>query len=403
MWRLSPILRYYVLSVILAASLIAVYSVGTTSFRLHDFLVYLVVMACAVVGVEVLRRQGEPSGVFKDLASAWTLPLALLLPPVYVVAAVIILDAYGQLRVRRAQPHRRIFSAGSICVANVLAGLIFRQLAPTGGSLASWVDRPLATAGSAIACGVLGAAVNSGLVAVAVRLSAPEMRFRDVLLDRSARMLDGLEVMTAVLVTVLAVVGWELIAIALAPVLVLQRSLMHDQLRTAARTDAKTGLLNAATWSQEAERELGAAARSGSSLAVLLIDLDHFKRINDRYGHLIGDEALRDVAEVLRGEVRTYDLAGRFGGEEFVLLLRETGAERAVVVADRVRERIAGKAIGAEGSEPPRITASVGISMRGTDGDDVMELLAAADAALYRAKAAGRDQARLCTELHRLG
>jgi diguanylate cyclase (GGDEF)-like protein len=95
---------------------------------------------------------------------------------------------------------------------------------------------------------------------------------------------------------------------------------MHQQLAAAARTDPKTGLLNATAWQREADAEVARAVRAGAPLALLLIDVDHFKRVNDGHGHLIGDEVLRALAAELRQQVRESDVVGRFGGEEFTVL-----------------------------------------------------------------------------------
>ena len=110
-------------------------------------------------------------------------------------------------------------------------------------------------------------------------------------------------------------------AFVLPPVLVLHRAVLVHQLAEAARTDLKTGLLNAAAWHTQAERALSRNRRDDSPRGVLVLDLDHFKRVNDTYGHLAGDNVLVAVADALRGEVRDRDLVGRFGGEEFVVLL----------------------------------------------------------------------------------
>src|SRR5579875_4193568 len=128
-----------------------------------------------------------------------------------------------------------------------------------------------------------------------------------------------------------------LLFVALPPVIVVQRSLVHQQLKTAARTDAKTGLLNAAAWQREAAAEISRALRAGEPLALLLADIDHFKRVNDTHGHLAGDEVLRHLATELRQQVRDSDLVGRFGGEEFVILLPNASPEEACRIAERLR------------------------------------------------------------------
>jgi diguanylate cyclase (GGDEF)-like protein len=167
---------------------------------------------------------------------------------------------------------------------------------------------------------------------------------------------------------------------------------LHEQLRSEARTDAKTGLLNAAAWNREAERQIAHAARTDESLAVLLLDIDHFKLVNDTYGHLVGDQMLKAIATAIQEEVRTYDVAGRFGGEEFVLFLTDADLVRAHRVAERVRDRIAALVVAPAGVDPVQVTVSIGVSMFDSDGTDLTELLASADVALYRAKAAGRDR-----------
>ena len=114
--------------------------------------------------------------------------------------------------------------------------------------------------------------------------------------------------------------------IALPLTTLLQRSVRHTRLLNEARADSKTGLLNSATWEREAVAEVARAVRTASPLAVALLDLDRFKQINDTYGHLIGDEVLRQIADTMTAVLRDYDVAGRFGGEEFVMLLPQTRA-----------------------------------------------------------------------------
>jgi diguanylate cyclase (GGDEF)-like protein len=208
--------------------------------------------------------------------------------------------------------------------------------------------------------------------------------------------------------------------------MVLQRSLLHKQLRAAARTDAKTGLLNAGAWQREADAEVSRALRAGDPLALLVIDVDHFKRVNDAHGHLVGDEVLVGLAVALNQALRDRDLVGRFGGEEFVALLPRAGAAEAYRIAERLRIRVsrmtvpvlvggndaetvpAGGAAGGHGTDgvpgvaamgpTVGVTISIGVSVLGMHGCDMFELLAAADLALYQAKESGRD--RVCLFAH---
>jgi len=176
----------------------------------------------------------------------------------------------------------------------------------------------------------------------------------------------------------------------------LRRSAAYAQLARSARTDPRTGLLNCVSWHQAAAAELARAARTRSPAAVLMLDLDHFKACNDRYGHLAGDEALRVVAGLVGSQLRRYDLAGRFGGEEFVILLPQTSVIRARQIAARLRCAVAGarvQAADARGrSAELRLTVSIGVG--GVAEPDLDTVVMAADTACYLAKAAGRNRVR---------
>ena len=124
------------------------------------------------------------------------------------------------------------------------------------------------------------------------------------------------------------------------------------------------------------------------------MDVDHFKRVNDSHGHLIGDDVLRALATELRQQVRESDVVGRFGGEEFTVLLPRTDAEGACRIAERLRSSAGLLSVTAADGEIS-VTISIGVAVLGQHGQDLFELLAAADLALYRAKADGRNQVRL--------
>ena len=130
-----------------------------------------------------------------------------------------------------------------------------------------------------------------------------------------------------------------------------------------------------------------------------LLDIDRFKVINDTYGHLVGDQVIKEIARTLTGQLRDYDLAGRFGGEEFSLLLPQTRAVDAFRIAERIRAGIAGLSIiapGATGGERVQVTVSIGVAALDSGAErEFAELMAAADAAMYRAKSSGRDQVQM--------
>lgn len=165
----------------------------------------------------------------------------------------------------------------------------------------------------------------------------------------------------------------------------------EGRLRALAVTDVLTGLWNRRHMVERLEQEFLRARRVGSSLATLMIDVDHFKGVNDRYGHAVGDQVLKEIARRLQEGARGYDLVGRLGGEEFVVVLPEAGIAGAAQVAERVRQAVAGLPLEC-GSLSLHVTVSVGVAALRDSDDRVEAVLGRADAALYRAKAAGRNR-----------
>ena len=209
---------------------------------------------------------------------------------------------------------------------------------------------------------------------------------------------DATELCAALFVAVGMTISDLTLIIALPLATLLQRSFRHAQLLNEARADAKTGLLNAATWEREAGVGIGRAVRTSSPLAVALLDLDPFKQINDTYGHLVGDEVLRAIAgHDERGAAWVPFLAGRFGGEELVMLLPQTRAPDAFRIAERVRAHAFARCRWSPpSSKRVHVTASIGVAaLDAGSSRELTDLLAAADAALYRAKASGRDQVQM--------
>ncbi|MEU8245824.1 GGDEF domain-containing protein [Nonomuraea sp. NPDC048916] len=384
-----PLVVY--LSVIVALDVVAIMMLTTvTDFRWPHVLTFGALMGCGAVCIEATRRLGMPAGVSRDLLSAWWLPVALLLPPVYALFAPIVLQVLLQWRVRATVLYRRVFSSAAIGLAGCVASVVFHRLVPDPSALTRGGGSAIALA---VGAAVVFALLNTGLIAVAAHTADPEGPWRDVLWDRESVLLDVVELCLGVIVAIACGLNLALLVLALPPVVLLQRSLLHAQLQAAARTDPKTGLLNAAAWQREADTEIVRARRGGDTLALLIIDIDHFKRVNDNHGHLVGDQVLVSIATTIRSQLRDYDVVGRFGGEEFVVLLPGADIHEARQVADRLRRRIGRMAIPAD-DVMISVTISAGIAVMSLHGDDLIELLAAADLALYRAKELGRD--RIC-------
>ena len=170
----------------------------------------------------------------------------------------------------------------------------------------------------------------------------------------------------------------------------------NARLEALATTDPLTLLLNRRALVDRLAAEMDRARRYGTVVTLLMIDIDHFKLVNDTHGHLVGDDVLREVAALLQSAVRTVDIVARFGGEEFVVALPETGEEGAIAFAERIRERIASQPFGRAGRAGLTLTASIGVATFPSPRvESTEDLFARADEALYRAKADGRN--RVCT------
>jgi len=398
LWSLPRGLKAFVLAVV-AAYLVATGSAAPlTSFREHDLILFGVLLTCTAVAVELSRRAKERSGWDKDVQGVWEFPIIILLPPLFALIAPISRLALTQWRVSRPPLHRRVFSLSSIGLSYGAASLAFHgtSRALTGMTGLSY---ELVWTLLVMLSAVLQAVVNKTIIMTAIKGSDPTAQIRPRVFGREPLYNDSAEICISILLTY-AVSGNLFLAPAALPVVtLLQRSLRHAQLLTDSRADSKTGLLNAATWERESAAEVTRAVRTRSPLAVALLDIDRFKVINDTYGHLVGDQVLKEIARTLNSMLREYDMAGRFGGEEFSLLLPQTRAVDAFRIAERVRANIAGLSIiapGATGGERVHVTVSIGVAALDSGSvRKLVELMAAADAALYRAKAGGRDQVQM--------
>jgi diguanylate cyclase (GGDEF)-like protein len=194
---------------------------------------------------------------------------------------------------------------------------------------------------------------------------------------------------------------WHLHAIAFAPlaqiagatVVAVTIVVRARELRTLSTRDRFTGLLNRAVFSEQLEREVAFGRREDSRFAVAMLDIDHFKKFNDTYGHAGGDEALRAVAKILRDSCRSTDVVARYGGEEFALILPGVMSARATDLLERFRRVIAVKPIHMPNRpQPASVTVSIGVAIWPDDGETPTEILRCADQRLYQAKEQGRDR-----------
>lgn len=191
--------------------------------------------------------------------------------------------------------------------------------------------------------------------------------------------------------TAMAVVA--LIVMLHATLMALVVASLIQKLRWQARHDGLTGLLNRRAMQETIDQELGRSRRAGDTFAVVMLDVDHFKALNDIHGHPAGDHALKHIAALLQTSVREIDRVGRFGGEEFIVLLPGLGLAQAGAVAETLRQRLAIQRWQCEGvAEPLALSASFGVAQWRGPSEDPARLVVRVDKALYRAKHAGRNQ-----------
>jgi len=395
-WDLRGPLRGYVLAVPVVYAGVLVFAATTTSWQLRHAVVFAALLACAIAVTEANRSVREPQGTLaRDLQCVWYLAIAITLPPWYALAAPIPLLVHKLCRTRRMLIYRRVFSHAAIGLAYGLASLAFHSLPAsvigaspgTGRHALYWV---LAVA----ACGIAAAVVNYGFILVAIRLSDRDARIRDLVGSRESLTADLLELSLGVAVALVVAINPVLMALALPTVVLCRRYLMQAQLLAQARIDAKTGLLNAGTWQREAAAEVYRALRSDAPLALVMVDIDHFSSVNETAGLAAGDQVLQGIARTVTQNLQGSGLVGRFGGEQFAILLPQTGETEARRLAERLRDHIAGEPIAIEDGNHAgfvfRLTVSIGIAILDRSRRALAELIGAADTALSEAKTTGR-------------
>src|ERR1700722_13539550 len=400
LWTLPDRLRAFVAVVGLADAVVLGLAATSATPTGRHLLLFAGLLACSAATVELTRRVGENAGMVKDVYATWEMPAALLLPLVYVPLLPIVRMALTQWRIKRAPVYRRGFSAAAVGVSDAAPAPSFHgliRLAP--GAAAHPASHALVWMLVAAACAAVQWTVNQILIWTAIKGSDPGVRFRDEQLTRDSMFNDVTELCVAVIVTFCVASSMIALLFAFPFITLLQRSLRHARLVEDSRLDAKTGLLNAVTWERQATTELTRAVRTKAALAIAMLDIDRFKVINDTYGHLVGDQVLKEIARMLTSKLRDYDLAGRFGGEEFSLLLPQTRSVDALRIAERIRSSIAAMSIiapGAVGGEHVQVTVSIGVAaLDAGTALTITQLISPSDAALYRAKGDVRDQVQM--------
>jgi len=397
LWKLPRWLQLVITGLSAAYFAAIAAAAALTPIRAGDLRLFAVMMTCTVVSIEMTRRIGEPTGLTRDVYTIFDLPAAVLLPPLYVLLQIGVRQVLSQARVQRGTPHRRVYSAAAVGLAYAAASLLVhatQTLLPGNGTGPGAGIHAVLWTLLVAGCGLVRVVLNDWLIAIAVRGTNRQASLRPVMIGREAQAGDAAELCLGMLVTFTGAHNALVILYALPLLIWQQRSVKHAQLLRAARIDRKTGLLNDPTWRAEAREEVARAARTKTPVAVAILDIDHFKQVNDTYGHPAGDAVLAAVAATTMGTLRDGDVVGRIGGEEFAFLLPYTDIPEALTLAEKLRQvipRITVPGPGPGRPAPPSVTVSIGVAAAPAATWSLDEFLHLADTALYAAKGNGRN------------
>jgi diguanylate cyclase (GGDEF)-like protein len=394
----------YYCAVLLAALTTVVVTAATQPIGLGDFIRAALLTAVALTHAEIARgteRAGRRAQAVAhvDLNSTWTVAAALVLPLPLTAAVIVIIYTHVWLRVYRTPLYSRTFNIAMYVVAASAATLIsdLGGPGPIAGRLAT-ASGALLILAAICAYTTVNILVLLGWLTLSGHIERP---FRTAFGNAADNALEGATLCLGVFVAMALDEYPVLVPVSLPLILVLHRNVLIRQLEHDVRTDTKTMLLNATAWTDAARDALARAQRLNQNAGVVLLDLDLFKRVNDTYGHLAGDEVLKQLGVTLRAEVRAGDCVGRFGGEEFVMLLSDSSIDQIVGTAERVRQRVEKLTVTARNESGwftiEGLSVSAGIAAFPLHGQDLDQLLAAADKALYEAKSNGRNQVRVAS------
>ena len=394
-WVVPKPVRAYVLAVNALAICGTVVACAHAGGRDSNLILGVALLACAIIAIESTRSVKEAhGGIVRDLTSVWLLAIAVALPPGFAFLAPFPVLVYKILRIPRAVVYKRVFSASTMSLAYGSASVLFHTVSSSvAGAVPRTGTHALTWTAVVAGCGLLGWIINHGLLIAAVKLSDPTARVRDLVGSRESIASDLLELSLAVSLTLVVRINPILMALALPSVVLCKRSIMRAQLVSQARIDPKTGLLNASAWQREAEAEFFRAMRKRTSLAMAMVDIDDFKSVIESAGPSVADKLLRDIAGMLKDQLPGHDLIGRFGKEEFAILLPQMGRDEAKRISERLRDHIAGEPIAIESGDQAgfifRLTVSIGVAVLNESRRALVELIGAADSALELAKSTG--------------
>src|SRR5947209_1563456 len=379
--NLAPAAAAYLSAVVVVAGVASIAILTQLSLDTKGWGLFALLLALASVAQLFIVE--KPGGQSYRSAIVFITAAAILLPAQFVVLISILHYVPSWFRHKRKNIVRAFNAANT-----------------TLGALAGWAAFHAISKSTDIEYLVAGAAACLAFILAIHLLLALMLRLRAGTSLRGTGLFSFESLSTDLALAALGVgvsVAWRAnpwsIAFVVMPLLLVHRSLHVPQLEQEAKFDPKTGLLNAREFQISLDDEIARAQRTGAPLAVLMSDLDYLRNINNTYGHLAGDAVIKGIAAVIRGELRRYDIASRFGGEEFSVLLPSATPEQAYEIAERIRRAVEAARFEEETVEEPlSATVSIGVAGYPRDAVDAKGLVHAADIAVYEAKAAGRNR-----------
>ncbi|HEX2131948.1 MAG TPA: GGDEF domain-containing protein [Actinophytocola sp.] len=399
---------------ILGTELVAVLLVALTATpaAAPDWGRFGVLLAVGAVQAELSlgterARQYLANAPHINMTSVWHFAGAVVLPPQ--LAALLVVLVYGHLWLRvwwpiqNRQAYRVPFAMATVVLSCLTVPPVLDLFGVDAALTADWHGAHALLA-LAVSC-LVYTTVNWIFIAVGVWLHDRSRPFATLFGTRADNALEFGTLSLGGVTAAVLIPHPALVVLMLLPVVVLHRCVLMQQLEEQAAQDSKTGMLTDLEWKNRVTTELARTERTGAPSAVLMIDLDNFKLINDTYGHVAGDAVLRTVADTIRGELRARDAVGRWGGEEFTVLLPGVAPAEARDVAERIRAAVAVLSLTVAPNDEQTtiagLSASVGVATHPDAGQTVEALVHAADRAMYQAKRQGRDTVVTYAELKR--
>lgn len=377
--------RIYVAGVLAVALMAGIAGILLAPPQLERAPVAILLLLCATIAQQFKVKSPKHQSYYTT--TIFFFAGAVLLRPAYIIAIILAAHAIELLRVRYRW-YIPAFNVANFVLCSMAAGAIFAigqstKHSGTGGAVFY-----------AALAGVTFVALNHFLTALVI------MWARGVPISRAGTMdwenlgTDLALMSVGALGSLLWLTNPWLVPLCLGPLFLIYRSLLVPSLKEEARTDPKTELANMKHWNQLAQAEVERARRFKRPLSVALADFDLLRDLNNRHGHLMGDQMIRRVADAIRAALREYDVPARFGGDEFAILMPETTLAEAMAVAERIRRGVESIVLKSGDGSAPAASVSIGVALFPSHGRNASDLLAAADRAVYQAKALGRN--RVC-------